>query len=338
MNYDKWNNIGDDSDDEDANTPEAIAKKHPETAGKMLAQHEAMMRLVGWIAESVPELPDKDMAHLVRFIATQDKVICPDSVKRHVAIAKFLTEEPAPDGAAWTPPMSALIKLCHYAEKQTNADGVSAEDRTAFSRTLILAMSALNTLGACKAEGGIHTLAAALESDPNGAMAKRYEQYVYARDLVRSNPSASQAEAVGDDDETEEDLDKLWEDAATGVNSEETRAAAKEILAKAKAAQASGGDPPGMPPMPSGMPPFPTMPKQPAMTSESDSTWWLRLLKSFAYNLIKHGGVVGVALLTKKLYLWYSLVEGAPDATAAAAQAAAQAAPTPAWTTLQTEL
>ena len=226
MNYDKWNSIGDDdSDVEDLETPEAIAKKHPETAGKMLAQHEAMMRLVGWIAEGVPELPDKEMAHLVRFVATQDKVICPDSVKRHAAIAKFLMEEPGPDGAAWTPPMSALIKLCHYAERQTNADGVNAEDRTAMSRTLILAMSALNTLGAAKEEGGIHKLCAALENEPSGALAKRYEQFVYARDLVRSVPSAA-AEARQEEEQQEvEEVERMWEEAATGVNSEETRAA-----------------------------------------------------------------------------------------------------------------
>ena len=108
-------------------------------------------------------------------------------------------------------------------------------------------------------------------------------------------------------------------------------------MAKAEAAQQAAGWPtggkPGMPGMGmDGMPPFPTS----RPVGESDAAWWLRLGKSLAYNLIKHGGVVAIALIAKKLYLWYSVAEGASDATMAAA--GAQAVPTPSWTTLQTEL
>ena len=51
MDYDKWNGVGDAEEREeeapDPNSPEAIAQRHPETAGVMLQQQEAMMRLVG---------------------------------------------------------------------------------------------------------------------------------------------------------------------------------------------------------------------------------------------------------------------------------------------------
>ena len=187
--YRKWDHFvrteANDSEEDEEESAESVARRDPDRAGKLLMQHEAMMRLVGWLTEAAPELSDKELSHLVRFVAVQDKVVCPDIMKRHAAIAEFLNEEQAPGGGVWKPPMQSLAALCHLAEQRTNAPAVTSQERSAFGRVLILAMSALNTLGACKREGGIDALLTMLEDDPNGQVAQHYHSFAYAQEYVR---------------------------------------------------------------------------------------------------------------------------------------------------------
>jgi len=278
VNYDKWNGVGDAEEREeeapDPNCPEAIAQRHPETAGVMLQQQEAMMRLVGWFTDAAPDLPDKEMAHIVRFCAVQDRVICPDFHKRHAAIADYL-DEPGPEGSKWIPPLLALVKVCRHGERLTNAPGNSAEERAAGTRTLYLAMSALNTLGAVGVEGGMRKLVTTIADDPEGVLAKRYEAFEYARAFVTSRAGG------GDGSEGED----------AGADGDGDATASTEASVPTKEGEELQDDDEVY------VPPLPPAKRLPQRLVPEDSTAG-KLIRI----LFRHGGIIVLAFAVKHAY------------------------------------
>jgi hypothetical protein len=293
LNYSKWDSI-DCSDDEvdDTDNAEAIARKDPKSAGVLLAQHEAMMRLVGWLSEAAPDLPDPEMAHVVRFIATQDKVVCPDSVKRHAAVAKFMTEEPCPGGGVWVPPVEALVALAHLAERRTNADGIEADEKIAGGRVLLLVMGALNTLQACEVEGGPVVLAETLEREPMGEMAERYTAFEYAKALVQRSDGGVPATAllgrgVGGGGAEDDDDDQVTEELLEALEAvpSQKKSGKPKVNLKDKAAVEAAGE-------------VYIPPPRRTRTDAPQHNPWLATLK----GVMKHGGIVLTAMAARMLY------------------------------------
>ena len=200
----KWNSVVKDvSDDEDDETIEQIAAKNPERASRILLQQQATAQVVVWFGEAVPELPNTEMAALVRYVAAGDRVICPDVVKRTQEVAKFLSKELIPDSAE-----DVLLRLCHHAKKQSNDAGCSGDERVLKTRAFQLCMDCFNHMGACKEEGGADALAAALAKQPTGQLATRFEGYAYATGLIRAaakqRGSSAAAATAGDKAELDE--------------------------------------------------------------------------------------------------------------------------------------
>ena len=177
----KWKDVIADVSDDEGETLEQLTAKDPMRAKKLLIQHQATALIIAWFAEAAPELPDQKMARIVRYVATGDRHICPDIVKRSKALAEFLAGEPVPEDTE-----EALLKLCNHAEKETNSKACSAEERALRTRAFLLCMDCLNHLGACKDEGGPAALAAELARQPDGELAARYEGYSYATALIRA--------------------------------------------------------------------------------------------------------------------------------------------------------
>ena len=107
LDYGRFDRIADDSDDE------AERDAQPERKQKLLAQHDAMFLLVGWLSKAAPKLSDVDTTRLVKFVATTDKVVCENSVKRHAAVAQFLRVE----ASTTKPDKQALIALCFFTQE-----------------------------------------------------------------------------------------------------------------------------------------------------------------------------------------------------------------------------
>lgn len=185
--YDRFDQI-DDSDDEG----EVVASKASgvDTQRKMqlLAQHDAMFLLVGWLSKAAPKLNPTETTRLVRFVATNDKVANDDREKRLEGLIEFMRTE----GREGKLDRTALIALCHFANDRVSASEGKANERLAASRVLILAMSALNALDACKDEGGAAALVEKLNSDP--ALNTRFEEFEYAKAAVRACNAPDEAE------------------------------------------------------------------------------------------------------------------------------------------------
>lgn len=185
-------------DDSDEDELPALDESHKRSVPSLLAQHDAMTQLASWLKDlnKVTELTDGDNAKLIRFVAIQDKVSSPDQKQRHAAITRFLEED-----EAWQPPISALVALCHVAEDATTSE-TDEKRQLCGARVMLLAMSSLNLLAAFYLHGAPKVLRA-LEEEPNGALAQRYDRFEFAKELVAKRPPGleakrRQADAVED--------------------------------------------------------------------------------------------------------------------------------------------
>ena len=188
--YSKFDRIVD-SDDDDEHSEGLPSLEEKRTVPSLLAQHDAMMQIVDWLKElhMVTGLSEADNAKLVRFISVQDKVITPDESKRYAAITSFLEED-----ASWSPPIVALVALCHLSEERTNSESDENKKLTG-ARAMLLAMSSLNMLAACYVHGA-SKLIRLLEEQPNGELAGRLERFEFATELVAKRPPGFSADTA----------------------------------------------------------------------------------------------------------------------------------------------
>ena len=206
MNYAKFDKIAADlnSDDEDIDDDTV---SNMQRKSQLLAQHDAMFLLVGWINRACPKMADLALTKLVRYCAATDKVVQPDKKKRFEAISKLLGEV----GAMEEADHDALLRLCHFVQRRVG-DSKDAAERLAASRLLLLSMGALNTLGCCDAyEGGADAVAATLEKEgEGGALATRIEEFEFAKAIVRESP---EPEGLDLDEAPNDKLDDIDGDA-----------------------------------------------------------------------------------------------------------------------------
>ena len=151
-----------------------------------------MVKLTEWLG-AAPDLAEADATRLIRLLNASDKTATPDRKQRHENVVSLLEEGDEP----WTPPTQVLIALCKVGEHQAG-DAHDAGDealKETCGRAMLLAMGALNIVGACDAEKlRVRALFRTLDETPTGRVAQRFELYEYARDLVRK---------VGSDDRLE---------------------------------------------------------------------------------------------------------------------------------------
>lgn len=189
LDYGRWDRLPEDSDDDQlALTVESaprLAESHPRAAEHLLERQRVYMTFLRWLREVAPELTESETTHLARFVAVQDRATCPEQRERHDAIAAFMEEK-----ERWDPPLGALAELCREAEERRRR----AKDPSA-GRVLMLAMDALNTLAACKEEGGARVLFEAIRRDASGQVAERYGEFGYARPLAQARRDAAVAAA-----------------------------------------------------------------------------------------------------------------------------------------------
>jgi hypothetical protein len=180
VDYTKWDIVGDSDDEQDGHGDmEHIASKNPGQALNVLLQQEAYIKACKWLREAAPTLSETHTTHLLRYMAVQDKATCPDADERHAAILKFLAEV-----YPWTPPLDALLALCHHAEAHTNAEA-DEQAQLSNARVMLLAMASLNTASACAREGGAQAFFDTLRAEPEGDVARQFADFRYARELVR---------------------------------------------------------------------------------------------------------------------------------------------------------
>ena len=140
MNYAKFDKIAADlnSDDEDIDDDTV---SNMQRKSQLLAQHDAMFLLVGWIGKACPNLSDVETTRLVRFVATCDKAVEPDKPARFKAVAEFMRTE----GTTRKPHRASLLALCHFAQARVG-DSKDGNESLAASRVLLVAMGALRAL------------------------------------------------------------------------------------------------------------------------------------------------------------------------------------------------
>lgn len=194
--YSKWDAIGADSDDE------ATASSDPSHASKLTEQQYIMLLLTTWLSEAVPDLSDAEAAHLVRFVALQDRQKS-DATQTRATIVDLV------DGTKQTElKQDALLDLCLLAKErqegtaEDSKEGSDVQAHAAASRVLMLATGALNTLGACRSETSARKFfdkLAADEASSNrldeiddragsaraGQLAAKYQTFGFATDALR---------------------------------------------------------------------------------------------------------------------------------------------------------
>ncbi len=195
-NYKKWDNIYDSDDENWDGTEDATLPQHAEA-------NCSMMLLASWMSEAAPTLDDDSSAKLVRFIALSDLSWAAKrpgaAPPRAKAIADFLEKEGEPS-------FSALVSLCHVAKRKSDDNDQEPAAKTAAGRALIMAMGCLNTLHACRHEGGARALFDKLKAAPRGTLRKRLDAYEFAKDAIREHTDdepTDKAPVTEADDETE---------------------------------------------------------------------------------------------------------------------------------------
>jgi len=158
-----------------------------------------MLLLATYMSEAAPNLKEEDSARLVRFIAVQDLSWAAKrpgaAIPRAKAVIEFLEEA--------EPPFAALVSLCHTAKRHADDPEQEPHAKSAASRALIMAMGCLNTVQACREEGGARALFGHLREKPKGALMRRLEKYEFAKAAIQQNPTPPTPAA--DDDLSEID-------------------------------------------------------------------------------------------------------------------------------------
>ena len=180
INYDKFDKIASDYERDDEEEIKAKKDAAPERKMKLMAQHDAMFMMIGWLAKAVPSLDNVETTRLVKYIATCDKVVTENRKTRLNGVADFVRT----DCADKKPNQKALVSLCYFAEKMLNEAG-GANERLAATRVLLIVMGALNTMIASDDHGGADKLEVALEEDAE--LAKEFEEYAWATAEIREH-------------------------------------------------------------------------------------------------------------------------------------------------------
>ena len=203
-NYDKWDAIYDSDDDNYDRTDDAGLGEHVE-------QHHSMLLLSSYMSEAAPKLDEVEQAKLVRFIAVQDlswaakrPAAAPPRAK---AITEFLEKEGEPSFAA-------LVSLCHVAKRYSEEDAERPATKAAGARALIMAMGCLNTLEACRQEGGARKLFDQLRDKPRGDLRRRLDAYEFAKAAIQRQPALA---AVRPGDAKADEVEATEEDEADSV-------------------------------------------------------------------------------------------------------------------------
>ena len=181
VDYTKWNDVDDDDDDDGKPRQAAVSAA---SMDDRRANHEQSLSLIaGWVREACPHLVDDDVAQLMHFLSVQHPGIHEHNIMRHQGITAFLE---AAEAAGKAPTPRSLFALGHLAKERSEAADRDMASRG--ERVLVVAMHALNTLVACRSEGGARKLFATLLGDPAGQVAVRYKALEFATDYVRSPP------------------------------------------------------------------------------------------------------------------------------------------------------
>lgn len=279
VDYGKFDAIDNSSDDEDA-TP-AVAAHTEVEKNRLLALHQTMIMLTSYLIEAAPSLAEPEQARIVRFIATQDKGTDENNSARHREIVAFLDKE-MPIGWASETALEPLMCLCTFANGQLSvAEG--GREQVSAGRALIVAMCALNTLGAVVGEGGsARAVFDKLLAEPDGELAQRYTTLEFAKALIRTRQAAAEAAR-----------DRQAEVAAVDADAGEFATAEDEAAVEAT-----------LPPLPK--PSSARRRKQAAPSSlPPRATGAERAASAALRGAMKHGMVVAVALGVRCLYnLW----------------------------------
>lgn len=174
--YKKWDAL-DCEDDEDDD------RKAGNTAEQKEHNH-SMILLTAWLTDAAPNLQPDGQAKLVRFISLQDLSWAARrqdaAPPRSQAVIDFLERDGEPD-------FRALVALCCTAKRYSDGQA-DPRARAAASRALIMAMGCLNTLQACRREGGARKLFDRLQNEPHGELKKKLEKYEYAAQAIGDHP------------------------------------------------------------------------------------------------------------------------------------------------------
>lgn len=177
VNYSKWDNI----DDED----DVAAPPDPGSASLARRQdhHKQSLQLIaGQLKEAWPLLTDEQTAHLLQFVTTQHRGICPDNIKRATEIVGFVEAKQAPSAK----PLHALALLVRQCATDAAGDAVMSDEQA--RRVFEVALCALNTVVACEAAGGARALFDELVREPDGATAERYRSCAFASEVLNGPP------------------------------------------------------------------------------------------------------------------------------------------------------
>ena len=90
INYDKFDKIASDYERDDEEEIKAKKDAAPERKMKLMAQHDAMFMMIGWLAKAVPSLDNVETTRLVKYIATCDKVVTENRKTRLNGVADFV--------------------------------------------------------------------------------------------------------------------------------------------------------------------------------------------------------------------------------------------------------
>lgn len=187
-NYKKWDDLRDSDDENFDGTDDA-------TVPQAVEANCSLMLLASWMSEAAPTLSDELSAKLVRFIALSDLSWAAKrpgaAPPRAKAIVDFLEKEGEPS-------FSALVSLCHVAKRKSDDKDHGQAAKTAAGRALIMAMGCLNTLHACRKNGGARNLFDLLKQEPRGDLRKSLDAYKFAQEAIRESLAAD------DDEPTDE--------------------------------------------------------------------------------------------------------------------------------------
>jgi len=232
-----------------------------------------MFLLSSWLPDAAPNLPAEAGAKLVRFIAVQDLSWAAkrsgSAPPRAKAVTKFLEKE-------GEPAFEAMVSLCHVAKKISDTEEEPSA-RAAAGRALIMAMGCLNTLQACREEGGARKLFAKLETEPKGQLASRLERYDFAREAIVDHPELQPA---------------------AGAAANEARASKPVEPVPSEEDETDVGCMP-MPPRPAWKPLEP-----------EPKGRWKRILQTVAKMVLVHLAFVMVGLAGREVYQQLSMVSG----------------------------
>lgn len=180
VDYSRFNDIGDSSDDDDQpvldSTPAADCSRRLLTA---------------WLKEAAPAVSDDEINFLVKFIEVQQPIPGqPDNRARAVHITAFLEKQR-------TPPRTAPLVSAVAMAQTRNFDVLEASERGPATRASAAMISALNTLCACKELFGPRKLFDLMREYPDADVAMRYTKMAYAAAALDAFSEARLRAAAG---------------------------------------------------------------------------------------------------------------------------------------------